>query len=155
MCLGPFNRYIHNNLIFFINSQLTIFFLGACMYSIQAHDGSIISLTYSASYVISLGVDERICVWERFQGHLLNTLQVNGTFTCQVLMLTPHLVITARSGGLALWDVRRGENVKSIVLGRSPYVFVKQLVVLRDAVLCDFGHQLRIVRFPLITHKYD
>lgn len=46
------------------------------MYSLQAHDGSVTALTYSASYVISLGTDERLCVWERFQGHLLNTIQV-------------------------------------------------------------------------------
>jgi len=51
---------------------------GACMYSLQAHDGSVTALTYSASYVISLGTDERLCVWERFQGHLLNTIQVVG-----------------------------------------------------------------------------
>lgn len=44
------------------------------MYSIQAHDGAVSSVTYSASYVITVGADERICVWERFQGHLLNTI---------------------------------------------------------------------------------
>ncbi|XP_017777723.1 PREDICTED: sterol regulatory element-binding protein cleavage-activating protein isoform X2 [Nicrophorus vespilloides] len=128
---------------------------GACMYSIQAHDGQINSLTYSASYVISLGADERICVWERFQGHLLNTIHVNGTHTSQVLMLTPHLVVTARAGGLSLWDVHSGDSVRSIVLGHAPFIFVSQLVTLRDAVLCDFGKELMIVRFPLITHKYD
>lgn len=47
---------------------------GACMYSIQAHDGCILALEYSASYVISLGLDDRLCVWDRFQGHLLNTI---------------------------------------------------------------------------------
>lgn len=55
------------------------FLTGTCMYSIQAHDGAINSLTYSASYVISLGVDERLCVWERFQGHLLNTIHIVST----------------------------------------------------------------------------
>lgn len=49
---------------------------GSCMYSIQAHDGMIFTITYSASYVISLGQDERICVWDRFQGHLLNTISM-------------------------------------------------------------------------------
>lgn len=46
------------------------------MYSIQAHDGSIQSLAYSASYVLSLGTDDKLCVWERFQGHLLNTISI-------------------------------------------------------------------------------
>lgn len=48
------------------------------MYSIQAHDGMITALTYSASYVISLGQDENLCVWDRFQGHLLNTIPLVG-----------------------------------------------------------------------------
>lgn len=47
-----------------------------CMYSIQAHDGPISAITYSASYIISVGGDDKICVWERFQGHLLNTIQL-------------------------------------------------------------------------------
>ncbi|XP_063901523.1 sterol regulatory element-binding protein cleavage-activating protein isoform X2 [Zophobas morio] len=128
---------------------------GACMYNIQAHDGVITSLTYSASYVISLGSDDRLCVWERFQGHLLNTIYVSQTFSSQVLMLAPHLVVTARSGGLVIWDVRSGECVRTIALGRSPFIFIKQLMLLRDAVFCDYGNQLRIVRFPLITHKFD
>lgn len=46
------------------------------MYSIQAHDGTIFALAYSDSYVISLGQDEKLCVWDRFQGHLLNTIAV-------------------------------------------------------------------------------
>ncbi|KAL1513489.1 hypothetical protein ABEB36_002893 [Hypothenemus hampei] len=128
---------------------------GACMYNIQAHDGSITSLAYSASYVISLGVDERLCVWERFQGHLLNTILVGHVFSNDVLMLTSHLAVTGRNGGLVIWDVRNGDCVRTITLGRDPFVFIKQLILLRDAILCDYGKQLRIVKFPLITHKYD
>ncbi|ENN74406.1 hypothetical protein YQE_08991, partial [Dendroctonus ponderosae] len=128
---------------------------GTCMYSIQAHDGCISSLTYSASYVISLGIDERLCVWERFQGHLLNTIVIGQVFSNHILMLAPHLVVTGRNGGLVIWDVRNGDCVRTITLGREPFVFIKQLILLRDAVLCDYGKQLRIVRFPLITHKFD
>ena len=47
---------------------------GACTYSILAHDGEVDCLTYSPSYVISMGSDFRLCVWERFQGHLINTI---------------------------------------------------------------------------------
>ncbi|XP_060518686.1 sterol regulatory element-binding protein cleavage-activating protein isoform X2 [Cylas formicarius] len=128
---------------------------GACMYSLQAHDGCIISLTYSASYVISLGIDERLCVWERFQGHLLNTILVGQVFTSDIVMLASHLVVTAKNGGLIIWDVRSGECVRTIALGRDPFVFINRLTLLHDAVLCDYGKQLRIVRFPLISHKFD
>lgn len=121
----------------------------------QAHDGNICSMTYSASYVISLGSDERLCIWERFQGHLLNTIYLSNTFSNKIVMLTPHLIITVRSNALVIWDVRSGENVRTIGLGHCPFVFVKHLIMLRDAVLCDYGNQLRIVRFPLIYNKYD
>lgn len=74
---------------------------GACMYSIQAHDGAIVSLVCSSSYVISMGTDERLYIWERFQGNLLNTINVPYVYT-SLLMLTPSLLITAKPGNLFL-----------------------------------------------------
>lgn len=47
---------------------------GACVYSIQAHDGALLNLAYSSNYIISMGSDERLCVWERLQGHLINSI---------------------------------------------------------------------------------
>lgn len=126
------------------------------MYNIHnAHHGSITSLTYSASYVITLGQDERLCVWERFQGHLLKSIQYTYTFTSNVLMLTPSLVLIAQAGGLIIFDVQSGDTVRNIVLRGSPLTFIKQILMLRDAVVCDYGNQLRIVRFPVISHKVD
>lgn len=129
---------------------------GACMYSIQAHDGSVVALTYSASYVISLGTDERLCVWERFQGHLLNTIQVAHTYCSSMVMLTHNLLITSKQGSLVVWDVRTGVPVRVVTLGHSDKcVFVKQILLLRDSVVCDYSKQLRIVRFPLVTDKCE
>jgi len=57
-------------------------FTGACVYSIQAHDGAVLSLTYSPSYVVSMGGDDKLCVWERVQGHLINSISlVSFTYT--------------------------------------------------------------------------
>lgn len=70
---------------------------GACMYDTQAHDGAIVSLTCSPSYVISMGIDERLYVWERFQGNLLNTINVSYVYT-SLLMMTPSLLVTAKPG---------------------------------------------------------
>jgi len=67
------------------------------MYNIQAHDGSVISLACAPSYVISLGSDQRLCVWERFQGHLLNTINVTHAYS-SLLMLTPSLLVTGKPG---------------------------------------------------------
>lgn len=129
---------------------------GTCVYSINnAHNGIITSITYSASYVITLGQDDRLCIWERFQGHLLRVIQYTYTFTSNILMLTPNLVLIAQAGGLIIFDVQTGETVRNIVLRGSPLTFIKQILMLRDAVVCDFGNQLRIVRFPVISHKVD
>lgn len=47
---------------------------GAGIYKIDAHNGPILSLVCAPSYIISLGSDGRLCVWERFQLNLLNTI---------------------------------------------------------------------------------
>ncbi|XP_043261017.1 sterol regulatory element-binding protein cleavage-activating protein [Colletes gigas] len=130
---------------------------GTCMYSIQAHDGAVAAITCSVSYVISIGTDERLCVWERFQGHLLHALPAHrSAYSLQLVMLTHHLLITSNQGSLVVWDVRTGEPVREVRLGhKDSCIFVKQMLALRDSVVCDFGRQLRIIRFPLVSDKLD
>ncbi|XP_049801846.1 sterol regulatory element-binding protein cleavage-activating protein [Schistocerca nitens] len=129
---------------------------GTCMYSIQAHDGAVLSLTYSASYVISLGSDERLCVWERFQGHLLNTINLSNSYCPSIVMLTHNLLVTSKQDSLIVWDVRTGEPVRVVRLSGGG-ALVKQLVLLApgDSVACDCGSQVRVVRFPLACDKTD
>lgn len=74
---------------------------GACVYSIEAHDGAIVSLACASSYVISLGADERLYIWERFLGNLLNTINIPYVYT-SLLMLTPSLLVTARPGSFGI-----------------------------------------------------
>lgn len=70
---------------------------GVCMYNIQAHDGAITALACAPSYVISLGIDERVCVWERFQGNLLSAINISNAYS-NLLMLTPSLLVTCKLG---------------------------------------------------------
>ncbi len=50
---------------------------GACIYSIMGHDGDVVALAHSPSYVVSLGgTDAKIGVWERLQGHHINTISL-------------------------------------------------------------------------------
>lgn len=59
-------------------------------------------------------------------------------------------------GCLVVWDVRTGEAVREVRLGhKDSCVFVKQMLSLRDSIICDFSRQLRIVRFPLVSDKMD
>ncbi|KZC08783.1 Sterol regulatory element-binding protein cleavage-activating protein [Dufourea novaeangliae] len=100
---------------------------GTCMYSIQAHDGAVAAITCSRS-----------------------------AYSLQLVMLTHHLLITSNQGSLIVWDVRTGEPVREVRLGhKDSCIFVKQMLALRDSVVCDFGRQLRIIRFPLVSDKLD
>lgn len=85
------------------------------MYSIQAHAGAVVAITCSVSYVISIGTDERLCVWERFQGHLLHTLPAHkAVYSSQLVMLTHHLLITSNQV-ILFWMliILRSQNYKS------------------------------------------
>jgi WD40 repeat protein len=126
---------------------------GTCVYSLQAHDGSVAVLTYTSSYVISLGSDDKLCVWERFQGHLLHTLHMYKSSCCgSMAMLNDRLLVTSRQGSLVVWDVRTGEPIRVVRLGDADNsTFVRHIVVIRDNVICDYGTQLRVVSFPMIS----
>lgn len=45
---------------------------GACVASVQAHPTAILALASAPSYVVTLGAEQRLCVWERFQGKQTN-----------------------------------------------------------------------------------
>jgi len=133
---------------------------GACMYSIQAHDGAVISLTYSPSYVVSLGADGKLCVWERFQGHLINSVDTTsvGESDCpDLVMLTHNLIVTGKNGFLVVWDCRLTEPVKIVRLGHSDggAASVNIIKQIGDTIICTFGPQIRLVRFPMLTDKLD
>lgn len=92
---------------------------GACLYNLQAHEECLVSITSAPSYIITLGLDERIRVWERFQGHLLNTINLHHAHSNSIVMLTPSLLITAKPGALLVSDVKDGHVKHEVKLDRS------------------------------------
>ena len=80
--------------------SLSLMNAGACLYNLQAHEDCLVSIASAPSYIITLGLDERIRVWERFQGHLLNTINLHQAHSNSIVMLTPSLLITAKPGNL-------------------------------------------------------
>lgn len=129
---------------------------GACVYSLCAHDGRIQALTYSPSYVISLGADEKLCIWDRFQGHLLNSVHLSQAYCTSLTMLTHNLLVTSQQGSLVVRDVRTGDPVRIVRLGNHDhFVSVTAIVRLRGSVACDYGDFVRIVKFPLVRDKAD
>jgi len=132
---------------------------GACMYSIQAHTGAVLSLAYSPSYVVSLGEDGRLCVWERMQGHLINSINTTtlGESDCpDLVMLTHNLLITGGKGFLTVWDARLTEPLKIVRLGHTDSTDSLRIIrQVGDTVVCSFGSQIRLVRFPMLADKVD
>ncbi|KAG0432246.1 hypothetical protein HPB47_021045, partial [Ixodes persulcatus] len=47
---------------------------GTCAYSLTAHRGAVLALRTTGLYMLSLGSDSRLRIWEKSQGHLLHTL---------------------------------------------------------------------------------
>ncbi|XP_030375310.1 sterol regulatory element-binding protein cleavage-activating protein isoform X2 [Scaptodrosophila lebanonensis] len=126
---------------------------GACLYNIRAHDGAISCLACAPSYVISLGTDERICVWERFQGNLLTTINISNAYS-SLLMLTPSLLVTSKLGSLIVWDVRTGQPAREVILDFSNMQLCPKIMMLAcDAIVCDYGNEIRVVRFPIVSDK--
>lgn len=124
---------------------------GACVYKIEAHDDSVVALACSPSYVISLGLDERIRVWDRFQGQPLTMMTVTHVYS-SLVMLTPSLLVTGKPGSLVVWDVRTGEIVREVKLDCSnSQLSPKIMLPACGSVICDYGNQMRIVRFPLVA----
>ncbi|CAG4942250.1 unnamed protein product [Colias eurytheme] len=128
---------------------------GACLYSMQAHDGAVTSLTYTASYVVSAGADERLCIWDRFQGHMLNSIHIGLNYMSRMLPLTHTLLVMGDRSGLTAYDLSSGDVIRRVLFGQSDgCIFVRQILPLKDAIVCDYANQLRIVRFPLVS-RFD
>ncbi|XP_059059772.1 sterol regulatory element-binding protein cleavage-activating protein [Achroia grisella] len=125
---------------------------GACLYSMQAHDGAVTSLAYTASYVVSAGSDERLCIWDRFQGHMLNSIHIGLNYMSRMLPLTHTLLVMGDRSGLIAYDLSSGDVIRRVLLGEGDgCIFVRQILPLKDAIVCDYANQLRIVRFPLVS----
>ncbi|XP_049885898.1 sterol regulatory element-binding protein cleavage-activating protein [Pectinophora gossypiella] len=129
---------------------------GACLYSMQAHDGAVTSLAYTASYVVSAGADERLCIWDRFQGHMLNSIHIGLNYMSRMLPLTHTLLVMGDRSGLTVYDLSSGDVIRRVLLGQTDgCIFVRQILPLKDAIVCDYANQLRIVRFPLVSRLCD
>lgn len=56
------------------------------------------------------------------------------------------------SGTLVVWDVRTGEIVREVKLDCSnSQLSPKIMLPACGSVICDYGNQMRIVRFPLVA----
>ncbi|XP_067127513.1 LOW QUALITY PROTEIN: sterol regulatory element-binding protein cleavage-activating protein [Centruroides vittatus] len=127
---------------------------GTCVYSLAAHRGAVRTLLTTYMYVISYGLDDCMCIWEKCQGHLLHTIHQPYSICHNVVLLTNNVIVTAKEDHLVLWDVNHGETLQMISLGSYEQgAFVKRLKLAGRALVCDYGSQLFVIHFPAIREK--
>lgn len=57
-------------------------------------------------------------------------------------------------GSLIVWDVRTGEPAREVKLDFSNYHLCPKIMMLAyDSVVCDYGNEIRVVRFPIVADK--
>lgn len=72
---------------------------------------------------------------------------------CKAFMFSFYLIV---SGSLIVWDVRTGEQTREIKLDcANLHLCPKKLLLACGSVICDYGNEIRIIRFPLVTDKCD
>jgi len=55
-------------------------------------------------------------------------------------------------GSLIVWDVRTGDTSREVKLDCANLQLCPKLMLpVFGSVICDYGNQLRLVRFPLVT----
>ena len=126
------------------------------VFTFQAHNGPVTDITYSPGCVVTLGEDDRLCVWERHQGHLLNSVDTTGDTLSGLVMLTHNLVVTASGSSLVVWDVRLTQPIKIVRLG-SPGSNSRVTIIRQsgDTLICTLDQQIKLVKFPILTQKTE
>lgn len=130
---------------------------GGCLHKLEGHKSTVTSLTCTNMYVVSTGLDDRLCIWERIKGHLLHWIQMEPGYCNSVAMLTNKLMVTGGQGCIYLWDVSKGRALRAIQLGDDDHsIFVRQVhVVNNTSVVCDYGSQLQVIHFPAVLEKVE
>lgn len=60
------------------------------------------------------------------------------------------------AGALVIWDVRSGDQTREIKLdGLNSHLCPKKILFAAGSVVCDYGNEMRIIRFPMVNDKCD
>lgn len=57
-------------------------------------------------------------------------------------------------GSLIVWDVRTGQPAREVKLDFANRQLCPKIMMLAcDSVVCDYGNEIRVVRFPIVADK--
>ena len=70
---------------------------GSCVHKLRGHISCVLSVTCSQDHVMSVGMDNRLCVWKRRRGRLLHVIQMVSRnkkdylrLNCLMLLMSSH-----------------------------------------------------------------
>nr|XP_026695217.1 sterol regulatory element-binding protein cleavage-activating protein isoform X1 [Ciona intestinalis] len=131
---------------------------GLCLHKMEEHAGAITAVQCSTSHVLSTAQDNRLCIWSRRSGMLLQVTKLDIGCSSALCLLGESWCVTGGSGSLLLWDIRNGELLRRVELYYGSIVppNVVQVFPISDLrIVCVLGHEMRIVRFPSVLEKID
>ncbi|XP_022809828.1 sterol regulatory element-binding protein cleavage-activating protein-like, partial [Stylophora pistillata] len=128
---------------------------GECLQHLRGHVKSVTAVTCTAEHLLSVSLESVLCIWDRARGECLHRLKQFPDLCSNVVMMSRTLFITGGQGHISVWDVLTGRRVKTVLLGNDDTsVFVRFVNVCEHAtVVCDFGKELKIVKFPAVMDK--
>lgn len=57
-------------------------------------------------------------------------------------------------GSLIVWDVRNGEPAREVKLDFANHQLTPKVMMLASgSIVCDYGNEIRVVRFPIVADK--
>ncbi|XP_051922424.1 sterol regulatory element-binding protein cleavage-activating protein isoform X2 [Hippocampus zosterae] len=154
--------YIDETMVLASGSQDGAIFLwdvltGKCVSHVYGHRGDVTSLVCTPLCIISSGLDDLICVWDRSTGIKLYSIQQEAGCGSSLGLISDSLLVTGGLGCVSFWDLNYGDLIQTVYLGpSSDGQGVRQLLVLNNAaIVCDFGSELSLVFVPSVLEKLD
>ncbi|KAK7488750.1 hypothetical protein BaRGS_00020047 [Batillaria attramentaria] len=128
---------------------------GTCTHKFQWHEGAVAQLATSLQFVVSVGQDDLVCVWERTRSQLLHKLSME-LLGGSIILMAHNLGVLGVQGKLELWDLSRGELVRQVSLQDGDQAFVTHMLTLgSNSLVCASGSDLRVIAFPTTLEKAE
>uniref|UniRef100_A0A8C4WZ21 SCAP beta-propeller domain-containing protein n=1 Tax=Eptatretus burgeri TaxID=7764 RepID=A0A8C4WZ21_EPTBU len=104
---------------------------GSKVNHMRGHRSSILSLTCTPNYVVSAGIDDKTCIWDRQTALLLYSIPQEPGCSPSFGVVSDSLLVTCGLGCLNLWEMDYGRLVQTVYLSKS-----------ED---CELVHQILVV----------
>lgn len=131
---------------------------GTCLHKVKGHDGAVVSINSTDKHVISSGLDDKLCIWDRKKGCIQHSLDLDPCGNNCLSLLSKDLLVTGGQGCIHLLDIIKGQIIKTISLGDNTdkLAFVHQIKVVESTVIvCDYASDMKVIHFPTVLEKVE